>query len=237
MVSRGRIFSVSDVDDCPEPEPCYRPLRMTLSVEREQGHLVIRQQMVPVARYIFGIPLLLAGLGLLGLAVSAVITAAGEGVDAMLVAGLGAFWLLLFAALTAPLGWWLTLARRSIVVESGGRHVIERLDWRIGRREKRRATAAFRAVRVAVEPVNDSPTSRGPTTWAQYIRLLPKPGVSEPSFEVGILDLEARTAAVAAAGQIAGALSLPLEVADPEARLQSPEREANDREVDDEPEA
>lgn len=206
-------------------------LPMTLSVAREHGHLVIRQQ-VPTFRYVLGIPLLLLGLALLAAAMSAVVTAIGGGVEAMLVASLGAFWLLLFAALTAPLGWWLTLVRRSIVVEAGGQHLVERLDWRLGRRETRRPAAAFRAVRVAVEALDDSPTSRGPTTWVQCIRLLAKPGVSEPSFALGILDLEARTAAVAAAGQIAGAVSLPLEVADPDARLQSPEREANDREID-----
>lgn len=205
---------------------------MTVSVAREHGHLVIRQQ-VPVFRYVLGIPLLLVGLALLAAAVSAVVSAIGGGVEAMLVAALGAFWLLLFAALTLPLGWWLTFGRRTILIEAGGQHVVERLDWRLGHRDRRRATAPFRAVRVAVEPLSTSSSSDGPTTWAQHIRLLPKPGVAEPSFELGILDLDARTAAVAAAGQIAGALSLPLEVADPDARLQSPERDANDREVDD----
>lgn len=50
----------------------------------------------------------------------------------------------------------------------------------------------------------------------------------QPSFEIGVLELDARNDAVAAAHDIASALGLPVEVADPSARLTSPEREIND---------
>lgn len=43
-----------------------------------------------------------------------------------------------------------------------------------------------------------------------------------------MLELEARQDAITAAGQVASALGLPLEVAEPDARLRSPEREMND---------
>ena len=121
--------------------------------------------------------------------------------------------------------------RRFLVIDPQGPTIIEVFDWRLGRKETRHAASLFRAVRVAAEPLNDESDSSkdtGPTIYCQQIRLLAKaPGV-QASFEVGVLELEDRQAAIAAAGQIASALGLTLEVADPGARLRSPEREMND---------
>lgn len=58
----------------------------------------------------------------------------------------------LLGAVFLPLGWWLLVARVSVVVKQG--FVVERTDWRIGRRERARAVADYRAVAVSVEPLS-----------------------------------------------------------------------------------
>lgn len=207
-------------------------MALTLRLERDHGRLAIHNRLVPVARLVFGLPLLAGG----ALFVSAVVTAIVEGVriggvDAAVAAALQAWLSALFAAMLLPLGWWLSFGRRYLVIDPQGPTIVEVFDYRIGRKETRLAASLFRAVRVAAEPLHDetnsSNDSRSPT-WCQQIRLLARhPGV-QPSFEIGVLELKARQDAIDAAGQVASALGLPLEVAEPGARLRSPEREMND---------
>lgn len=207
-------------------------MALTLRLERDHGRLAIHNRLVPVARLVFGLPLLAGG----ALFVSAVVTAIVEGVriggvDAAIAAALQAWLSALFAAMLLPLGWWLSFGRRYLVIDPQGPTIVEVFDYRISRKETRLAASLFRAVRVAAEPLHDetnsSNDSRSPT-WCQQIRLLARqPGV-QPSFEIGVLELEARQDAIDAAGQVASALGLPLEVAEPGARLRSPEREMND---------
>ena len=207
-------------------------MALTLRLERDHGRLAIHNRLVPVARLVFGLPLLAGG----ALFVSAVVTAIVEGariggVDAAIAAALQAWLSALFAAMLLPLGWWLSFGRRYLVIDPQGPTIVEVFDYRIGRKETRLAASLFRAVRVAAEPLHDetnsSNDSRSPT-WCQQIRLLARqPGV-QPSFEIGVLELESRQDAIDAAGQVASALGLPLEVAEPDARLRSPEREMND---------
>lgn len=216
-------------------------MALTLRLERDHGRLAVHNRMVPVARLVFGLPLVAGG----ALFAWAVVTAIVEGVrtggvDAALTAALQAWLSALFAVMLLPLGWWLSFGRRFLVIDPQGPTIIEVFDWRVGRRETRLAASLFRAVRVAAEPLHDetnsSNDSRTPT-YCQQIRLLARqPGV-QPSFEIGVLELDARNDAIAAAGQIASALGLPLEVADPGARLRSPEREINDRDDLPEPDA
>lgn len=207
-------------------------MALTLRLERDHGRLAIHNRMVPVARLVVGLPLLAGG----ALFLSGVVTAIVEGVrtggaDAAIAAALQAWLSALFAAMLLPLGWWLSFGRRFLVIDPQGPTIVEVFDWRLGRKETRLAASLFRAVRVAAEPLNDesnsSNDSRTPT-YCQQIRLLAKqPGV-QPSFEIGVLELEARQDAIDAAGQVASALGLPLDVAEPGARLRSPEREMND---------
>lgn len=207
-------------------------MALTLRLERDHGRLAVHNRMVPVARLVFGLPLV-AGGALFGWAVvNAVIEGVRTGgVDAALMAALQAWLSALFAAMLLPLGWWLSFGRRFLVIDPQGPTIVEVFDWRVGRRETRLAASLFRAVRVAAEPLNDESDSSkdsGPTIYCQQIRLLARqPGV-QPSFEIGVLELDARNDAIAAAHQIASALGLPVEVADPSARLTSPEREIND---------
>jgi len=207
-------------------------MALTLRLERDHGRLAIHNRLVPVARLVFGLPLLAGG----ALFVSAVVTAIVEGVriggaDAAIAAALQAWLSALFAAMLLPLGWWLSFGRRYLVIDPQGPTIVEVFDYRIGRRETRLAASLFRAVRVAAEPLhegtNSSNDSRSPT-WCQQIRLLARQPGAQPSFEIGVLELEARQDAIDAAGQVASALGLPLEVAEPGARLRSPEREMND---------
>lgn len=217
-------------------------MALTLRLERDHGRLAVHNRMVPVARLVFGLPLVAGG----ALFAWALVTAIIEGVrtgglDAALTAALQAWLSALFAAMLLPLGWWLSFGRRFLVIDPQGPTIVEVFDWRLGHKETRLAASLFRAVRVAAEPLNDESNSSsddpGPPTYCQQIRLLARqPGV-QPSFEIGVLELEARNDAIAAAGQIASALGLPLEVADPSARLRSPEREINDADDLAEPDA
>jgi hypothetical protein len=216
-------------------------MALTLRLERDQGRLAVHNRMVPVARLVFGLPLVAGGALFAWAVVNAVIDGVRTGgLDAALTAALQAWLSLLFAAMLLPLGWWLSFGRRYLVIDPQGPTIVEVFDWRVGRKETRHAASLFRAVRVAAEPLNDEPNNSNdtsPPTYCQQIRLLAKqPGV-QPSFEVGVLELDDRQAAIAAAGQIASALGLTLEVADPSARLRSPEREINDADDLPEPDA
>ncbi|MGE3468802.1 MAG: hypothetical protein AB7O28_00550 [Vicinamibacterales bacterium] len=207
---------------------------MRLTIELDHGSIVIHQTVIPVARYVIGVPLLLGGLW----SAVGVVTSLTEGVrqgsvEAILGAALGAWWLLLLTAMVLPLGWWLTCARRYIVIEPAGPQVVEVHDWRVGRKTTRTPAAAFRAVRVAAEPVDSSPGGNdGPTTYCQQIRLLARDPARQPSIEIGAVELTARADAIAAAQRVGNALGLPVEVADADARLDSPAREAALAEVE-----
>lgn len=209
-------------------------MALSLRLERERGQLAIYNQMVPVARLVFGLPMVAGGALFAFAVLNAIVTGVRiGGVDAALTAALQAWLSALFAAMLLPLGWWLSFGRRFLVIDPQGPTIVEVFDWRVGRKETRHAASLFRAVRVAAEPLNDDADKPGDTSapvYCQQIRLLAKaPGV-QPSFEIGVLELDDRQAAIAAAGQIASALGLTLEVADPGARLRSPEREMNDAE-------
>jgi hypothetical protein len=182
---------------------------------------------VPVARYVLGVPVLLGGLALLFGLGSLLMQGFREGgMDGLLTAARGAWLMTLFMLMTLPLGWWLTFGQRYVVIDPQGPRVIEMNDWRLWRHETPTPATAFRAVRVAVEPLNDAPadTDDGDITWGQRIRLLARDPEHQPSVEIGWLPLDAREAAVTAAHQVAGALALPLEVAPADARLTRPGR-------------
>ena len=213
-------------------------MALSLHLERQDGRLVVHNRLVPVARLVLGIPLTLAGF-VTAYGVFTAVTAGvrAGGLDAAPSAALGAWLQGLLTVLLLPLGWWLTFGRRYLVIDPRGPSVAEVVDWRLWRQETQRPAALFRAVRVAAEPLNDEPSDSGPAVYCQQIRLLARDPRRQASFEIGVLDLDARPEAITAAGQVAGALGLPLEVAAPDARLRSPEREiddaGDDRDLDD----
>jgi hypothetical protein len=205
---------------------------MTLHLEHDsqRGTLVARQQ-APLLRYVIGVPLLLGGgIMLFGVVSSFIIQMQEKGVDGVLEALLGSFLLSIFAALLLPLGWWLTLSRHWVALETGRQEIREVSDWRIGRREKRTSTSAFRAVRVAREPLGSrsSASSSGRVVYGQTIRLLAKKPDEQRSIALGSLDETERERAVALGRQVADFLALPLDVAKADAALDSPEGEAGD---------
>jgi len=71
---------------------------------------------------------------------------------------------ILLGAVFLPLGWWLLFARVSVLVRHGT--VVERTDWRIGRRERARAVADYRAVGISVEPLSGKNPARRPGAGA-----------------------------------------------------------------------
>lgn len=195
------------------------------------GNLIARQTDIPVLRYFIGVPLLLwGGLMLYGVFSSFIIQMQDKGVGGIGEALLGSLVLLLFTGLVLPLGWWLTLASHWKVLEAGTRDIVEVNDWKIGHKEKRTAVDVFRAVRVAMEPLNSSPTAgnRSSVTYCQQIRLLAKDPGRQPSIEIGSLEKNQREQAIAFGQQVADFLLLKLEVAPADALLYSPAREAAD---------
>lgn len=201
---------------------------MTISLERDRGRLVIRSRLVPVARYVIGVPVLAASLALVYGLGTMLADGFGEGgMHGLRTAALDGWLMALFTLMTLPLGWWLTFGQRYIVIDPQGPRVIEVRDWRLWQRETSTPASAFRAVRVAVEPLNSSPaeTDEGETTWGQQIRLLAREPEHQPSVEIGWLAFDARDAAIAAAHQVAQTLALPLDVAPAEARFTRPGRD------------
>ena len=184
---------------------------------------------MPVARYVVGVPVLLGGLGLLyGLGTLLVAGFREGGADGLLAAALGAWLMALFTLMTLPLGWWFTFGQRYIVIDPQGPRVVDVRDWRLWRREAPTPASAFRALRVAVEPLNSSPaeTDEGDTTWGQQIRLLARDPEHQASVDIAWLPFDARDAAIAAAHQVAQALTLPLDVPPADARFTRPGRDS-----------
>ena len=211
-------------------------MRFTLEDDRF-GNLVMRQHAGRVLRLVIGVPLLLWGaLMLYGVFSSFIIQVQEKGAAGLPEAVLGSLIMLIFTALVLPLGWWLVLSHHWKFIEDGTRDIVEVSDWKLGRKTKRTPAAVFRAVRVAMEPLNSSSTAshQKHVTFCQQIRLLAKQPDKQPSIEIGSLEAEERGQAIQHAQRVADALQLPLEVAPPDAVLYSPAREAADEfELDD----
>lgn len=211
-------------------------MRFTLEQDRF-GSLVMRQHAGKVLRQVIGVPLLLWGaLMLCGVFSSFSIQMQEKGMAGLPEALLGSLVMLLFTALVLPLGWWLVMSSHWKLIEDGTRDIVEVSDWKLGRKEKRTPAAAFRAVRVAMEPLNSSSTAshQKHVTFCQQIRLLAKEPDKQPSIEIGSLEENEREQAIQHAQRVAEALQLPLEVAPADAVLYSPAREAADEfELDD----
>jgi hypothetical protein len=211
---------------------------MRVHLEQDHlGNLVARQHAGSVLRYVIGVPLLLWGVLLLyGVVSSFVIQMQEKGMGGLAEALMASFVLLVFAAMLLPMGWWLVLSKHWKVLEDGTRDIVEVSDWKLGRKEKRTSSSVFRAVRVALEPLNSSSTAsrRKHVTYCQQIRLLAKAPGKQHSIEIGSLDEHDREHAIQEAQRVAHALKLPLEVAPADAVLYSPAREsAHEAELDD----
>ena len=211
---------------------------MRFQLEQDRfGNLVARQHAGRILRYVIGLPLLLWGaLMLYGVFSSFIIQMQNHGMAGLGPALIGSLVMLIFTACVLPLGWWLVLSKHCKVLEDGTRDIVEINDWRIGRKVTRTPASAFRAVRVAMEPLNSSSTAshRKHVTYCQQIRLLAKAPDMQHSIEIGTLEENEREQAIREAQRVADALQLPLEVAPADAVLYSPARESVDEmELDD----
>src|SRR3954471_19640474 len=144
--------------------------------EDHLGNLVARQYAGRILRYLIGVPLLLGGAFMLyGAFSSFIIQMQDNGVSGLPQALVGFFVMLIFTSLLLPLGWWLVLSSHWKVIEEGTRDIVEISDWKVGRKEKHTPVAAFRAVRVALEPLESSSSSGNHShVICQQIRLLAK---------------------------------------------------------------
>jgi hypothetical protein len=191
---------------------------MKFQLEQDhRGSLVARQHAGRVLRYVIGVPLLLWGAFMLyGVFSSFIIQLQEKGASGWPEALLGSFMMLLFTVFLLPLGWWLVFSSHRKVIEEGTREIVEISDWMVGRKEKRTPADAFRAVRVALEPLDSSSSGgdRSHVTYCQQIRLIANTPDSQPSIEIGSLDEKDREQAIRHAQRVADFLKLELEVAD-----------------------
>ena len=207
---------------------------MKFQLEQDHlGNLIARQHAGRVLRYAIGVPLLLWGaLMLYAVFSSFIIQMQDKGLSGLPEALLGSLVLLILTILLLPLGWWLVFSSHRKVLEEGTREIVEINDWMVGRKEKRTPADAFRSVRVALEPL-DSSSSGGDhshVTYCQQIRLLAKDPNAQPSIEIGSLGKDERDQAIGHAQHVAHFLKLELEIAGADAVLDSPAREAADKE-------
>lgn len=195
-----------------------------------EGNLIARQKGPAILKYIFGVPLLIWGLLMLyGVFSSFIITLQMKGTGGIGEALLGSLVMLLFTALVLPMGWWLVFSRSWIVLEAATSDIIQCSDWRLGRKQKRTPASVFRAVRVAMEPLDSSSTANHENrtvAYCQQIRLLARDPKKQPSIELGSLEANERPAAIEAGQKIAKVLGLKIEVAKENEVLLSPAREA-----------
>lgn len=197
-----------------------------------EGHWHIKQKEPGWFRYLIGIPSLGFGLLLLyGFFPSAIRAIRGEVSDGAGNAIAGLAVVLLFIALTLPLGWWLVFSRHWITLDTTNLEIIETSDWRLGQSSKRTPFSAFQKVRVATETLSPSSNNKQRVD-VLVIRLLAKDPLEQPSVRVGWFERNQQETAREFAQQISTILNLPLEVFDEDVILPTPEEELANMEDD-----
>jgi hypothetical protein len=189
---------------------------MNLHLESDRhGHLVARQTGIGLTRLLIGLPLLASGsLLLYGVISSPIITLSERGTAGLPEAVVACLALLLFAALTFPLGWWLVFSRHWKVLDADAGEIIAISDWRVGRKENRTPLGKFVGLRLAREELlpSSSQSSRQRSVSALIIRLMARDAERQPSIEIGSLEEAQQERALELALQISNYLQLPLKV-------------------------
>ncbi|MCB1087059.1 MAG: hypothetical protein KDM63_08440, partial [Verrucomicrobiae bacterium] len=138
-----------------------------------------------VLRYVIGGPILVGGL-----LFAATVVMNGwsilVGKDWEMIPGTIAA--LLFGGILLPLGWWMVMSRSHFRISPDGREVSEIVDWRLGRKVKVKPVEDYRAVRLSVEPLNEStnrPRDSRPATLGIRVALDPRDKRRTPPLELG----------------------------------------------------
>ncbi|MBL9115189.1 MAG: hypothetical protein JNJ83_09275 [Verrucomicrobiaceae bacterium] len=207
---------------------------MRLHLQRtDDGSLRLSQHGLSVIRLVIGLPILALGLVMLYGSVNSVIPRwQQDGFYGLPEALVGSVFLLLFATMLVPLGWWIVFARRWIILPKGGHVIIEGASWLIGQKEHTTSLEPYRSLRVALERVDSSPSPKRSGTKAalcHQIRLLAHDADRDPSIELGAWDESLRQEADSSAQEIAAHLGLPIEVGDEHRLYESPAAENEGR--------
>lgn len=205
---------------------------MKLTVQRDHHlNLILRDAGGRLLRLLIGVPLLLGGaLMLYGVLSSFVIRMSEEGLAGLPAALAGSLALLLFTALTLPLGYWMTFSRHWIVLKSGTHDIVQVSDWIFGRKERTTEVARFHQLRLALEPISSCTNAKSNSICVNKLRLIAKDPEQHPSIELGWMDRGLRQPFETLAVEIAGFLNLPLEVVPEDEIALSPSEEAAERE-------
>ena len=151
---------------------------MTAAWKREGDRLVIEQKsgMLWILRLIIGGPLLAFGTPMLWLTVTEPVHRFGEGGWSAVFGWLpSTLFSLVFAALTAPMGWWILFYRGMVIVDPASRQLLEVKDWRMGRKVRAHNLNDYRKVSVECDYLLSVKESRSAgNTLANYVRLIPQ---------------------------------------------------------------
>jgi len=210
---------------------------MKLTVQRDHHlNLILRDAGGRLLRRLIGVPLMLWGaLMLYGVFSSFVIRMSEEGLAGLPVALAGSLALVLFTALTLPLGYWMTFSRHWIVLKRGTRDIVQVSDWIFGRKERTTEVARFHQLRLALEPISSRPNAKSSSTFVNKLRLIAKDPERHPFIELGWMDRGLRQPFETLAVEIAGFLDLPLEIVPEDEMALSPAEEEAEREFSTEP--
>jgi hypothetical protein len=202
---------------------------VTASWRREDTRLTVRQKAgwLWVLRLVIGLPVLLFGTLMLWLTVSEPVHRFIEGGWPAVFSWLpSTLFSLVFAALTAPLGWWLVMSHSEVVVDASNRKVLEVRDWRLGRKVTIHDAGIYSKVSVERDYLMSVQESRSSTnTLAHYVRLRGRGRHAVP-LQIAFFDTTERAKPEELGRLVAEMLGLPVTVNLDEIARQS----ANDEE-------
>jgi hypothetical protein len=151
---------------------------MTAIWRREGTRLIVEQKggWIWLLRVAIGVPLLVFGTIMLWATVTEPVHRFAEGGWSAVIGWLpSTLFSLVFAALTAPMGWWLLFFRGLVIIDPANRQLLEVKDWRLGRKARSHDLAEYRQVAVECDYLLSTQESRSAgNKLANYVRLLPR---------------------------------------------------------------
>lgn len=186
---------------------------MTAAWKREGDRLVIEQKggMLWILRLIIGGPLLAFGTLMLWLTVTEPAHRYTEGGWSAVLSWLpSTLFSLVFAGLTAPMGWWVLFYRGMVIIDPAEGQLLEVKDWRMGRKVRAHSLSDYRKVSVECDYLLSEKESRSAgNTLANYVRLIPRKRGFLP-LQVAVFPKKERTQPEELGRQVSEMIQFPL---------------------------
>jgi hypothetical protein len=188
---------------------------MTATWRCEDTRLIVKQKggWIWLLRLAIGVPLLVFGTIMLWATVTEPVHRFAEGGWQAVIGWLpSTLFSLVFAAFTAPMGWWLLFFRSLVVIDPANRQLLEVKDWRLGRKARLHDLAEYREVAVECDYLLSVKESRSAgNTLANYVRLLPRQSRCA-SLQIAFFSQQERTKPEELGRLVAELLGLPVSV-------------------------